>query len=70
MNSDIPLSEIIEARDKVARIIAKYGKRYLPIFERLDFEVEKRKKEEELLKKAIDIGTQNDTQSGTHFKSK
>lgn len=70
MSNEIPLSEIIEARDKVARIIAKYGKRYLPIFERLDFEVEKRKKEEELLKKAIDIGTQNGTQSGTHFKSK
>ncbi len=69
MSDEITLSEIIEARDKVAWIIVKYGKRYLPIFERLDFEVEKRKKEEELLQKAITIGTQNGTQSGTHLKN-
>lgn len=57
------LKEIIEARDKCATIIAKYGEQYLPIFERLEKEIEIRMERQKFLEKALYIATQN----GTHF---
>lgn len=64
---DISLADIIQARDKIAAVVMEYGEQYLPIFERLEHEVEKRKKQEALLKKAARIYHKNSTQNGTHF---
>ncbi|HEY9177505.1 MAG TPA: hypothetical protein VIN07_07440 [Flavipsychrobacter sp.] len=61
------LKEIIEARDKCATIIAKYGERYLPIFERLEKEIEIRMERQKSLEKALDIATQNNTQNATQI---
>ena len=73
--SEIPLNDIIIGRNKCARIIAVFGGRYLPIFERLENEIIQRQKEQELLYKALQVsskyGTHIGTQNGTHksFKS-
>ncbi|MBL7681779.1 MAG: hypothetical protein JNK00_00345 [Flavipsychrobacter sp.] len=63
--TEIKLSEIKKARDKCARIVAKYGIRYLPIFERLEKEIAIREAQEKLFQKALEISTQIDTQIGT-----
>lgn len=69
--NDPTLNQIIEARNRCAEIIAQYGERYLPIFERLENEISLRKKKQELLNRAISIslknGTQNSTQNGTQL---
>ncbi len=59
------LTEIVEARDKCAHIIVKYGEQYLPIFERLDKEIEIRMERQKYLEKAMEIATQNVTQIAT-----
>ena len=68
--TEISLDEIISARDKCARIVAVFGSRYLPIFERLETELTERQKKQQLLEKALQIssasGTQSGTQNGTH----
>lgn len=64
---DPTLDQIIDARARCANAIAQYGEQFLPIFERLDNEAEKRKKQQALLDKALKIGTHNGTQSGTHL---
>ena len=61
------LDEIIIARNRCAKLIAQYGEKYLPIFERLENEIEERKKYGALLDRALKIGTQYGTQSGTHL---
>ncbi len=66
------LDEIINARDRCAKIISLYGDRYLPIFERLDNEISTRQKKRMLLEKAVSIGnsfgTHNGTQNGTQIE--
>ncbi|MCG8483566.1 MAG: hypothetical protein MJA31_09685 [Clostridia bacterium] len=57
--------EIIAARDRCAQIIALYGERYLPIFERLENEIALLEQQQVLLKKAICLGNKIDTQSAT-----
>ncbi len=59
------LKEIIEARDKCAAIIAQYGEQYLPIFERLEKEIELRMERQKYLDKALEIATRNNTQNAT-----
>lgn len=59
------LAEIIDARNKCAHIIAKYGEQYLPIFERLEKEIGIRMERQKYLDKALKIATQNDTQNAT-----
>lgn len=70
---DPTLEEIIKARDRCAKIIAQYGERYLPIFERLEKEIALRQEKQALMEKALRIsgktGTQNGTQIGTHLTS-
>lgn len=61
------LEKIIKAQNNCARIVTLYGERYLPIFERLENEVQERLKKQKLLKRAILIG-KNDTQNGTHLR--
>jgi|GEM_PF-2690677 len=63
------LDEIITARNECAKIIATHGEQFLPIFERLEEEIELRKKRVESLNRAIQIGTQNGTHFGTHLKT-
>ncbi|MEM9299158.1 MAG: hypothetical protein AAGA64_12320 [Bacteroidota bacterium] len=62
------LDEIIVARDECARIIARFGDQYLPIFERLENEIEKREKDGALFRRALKIATQNATQSATQIR--
>lgn len=67
--NNITISELIKARGICACIIAQYGNKYLPIFERLDNEVSKREQQQKLLQKALTLhkqnATQNDTQNAT-----
>lgn len=67
---DPTVRELIDARDKCAHIIAKYGERYLPIFERLEKEIGIKKEREKYLKKALEIATQNDTHNATQNRFK
>ncbi|OEK01169.1 hypothetical protein BFP97_06435 [Roseivirga sp. 4D4] len=66
--SEIQLEKIKEARDECARIIALYGDKFLPIFQRLETEIEQREHQNKLLAKALKIGTQSGTHFGTQFK--
>ena len=70
--SEPTLHEITQARDVCAQVIAQYGERYMPIFERLENEIEVRQKQQGLLEKAIAIagknGSQNSIQSGIQNK--
>lgn len=63
--SELSLEEIKKARDQSALIVSKYGKRFLPIFQRLDKAFEDEKSRQELYRKAIAISTQYRTQSST-----
>lgn len=67
---EISLETMVQARNKCARIIALHGEQYLPIFERLEKEIVLRKQKDELLQKALKIGTQNGTQNGTQLRSR
>ncbi len=62
-----PLNQIIKARNQCAEIIALYGEKFLPIFERLENEIAIREERQRLLDKAIMIGSKNGTQNGTHL---
>ncbi len=59
------LAEIIVARDRCALIIAKYGQQYLPLFERLEKEIEAREERQKYLDKALKIATPNVTLNAT-----
>lgn len=59
------LDELIRARDKSAEIVVKYGEKYLPIFERMEKEVELKRQKKKLLNKVHEIVTQNVTHIGT-----
>ncbi len=43
----------------MAHIVRKYGEQYLPIFERLHFELEAQKRRQEMLNKAIAVSRRN-----------
>lgn len=64
-DTDIKLQDIIRARNKCADLIAKYGKAYLPVFERLENEIAVREKQQQLFNRALKISTQN----RTHFST-
>lgn len=64
-DEEVSLQDIIRARDKCAYIIAKYGQQYLPIFERLEKEIEIREERQGYLDKALKIATPNVTQNAT-----
>ncbi len=66
---ELNLDEIISARNECAKIIATCGEQFLPIFERLEDEIEQRGKRVESYHRALKIGTQNETQIGTHLKN-
>ena len=67
MQDPITLDRLIDARDRCAKIIVEYGDKYLPIFERLENEIENRRNQKNLLNRALEIGTRNGTQNGTHL---
>lgn len=67
MSDKITIEKIEEARDKCAIVVAKYGVRYLPIFERLEFELSKGQKQQLLLKKALRISQEISTPNSTPF---
>lgn len=59
--------EVVEARDQCAKIILKYGERYLPIFERLEIEVAALQKKQEVLERVRKIACKNATQNATQI---
>lgn len=61
----MPNLTIEQARSKIARIVAQYGEKYLPIFIRLDKEYQKQLHMQEQLDKALMIATQIATQNAT-----
>ena len=63
------MKELLVARKICAQIITKYGEQYLPIFERLESEIDSRNKRQQSLDKAVKIGTQNGTHFGTQKES-
>ena len=60
--NELTLDQIIQARNRCAKIIALYGEQYLPIFERLENEIELRMKQQTLLERAIAIHDEKDAQ--------
>ncbi len=52
---DITLEDIILTYNIIAKIVTIYGDKYLPIFERLHHEIEKRKIKNKMLKLARNI---------------
>lgn len=55
MSNQLSLSQIKKAYHQAAKIVARYGDKYLPIFERLENEYQGRKDKIEALKRAIKI---------------
>lgn len=66
-NENYTLEDVIKARDKCAAIIAKYGADYLPIFERIQMEIEKMEKNTSLYEQALQIHKKNATPNATLF---
>lgn len=69
-DEDVSLQDLIKARDKCAYIIAKYGQQYLPLFERLEKEIEIREERQKYLDKALKIATPNVTLNATPMNKK
>lgn len=63
--TNISIDEVRQARDRSAAIVLEYGEQYLPLFERLDQELEQLLHKEKLLCKVQEIVTQNGTPIGT-----
>lgn len=63
------LDEIVSARNRCAQIIALYGERYLPIFERLENEIELRMNRQNLLERAIAIHNEKDRPKAGQLKN-
>jgi len=55
MTNDVSFSELKKAYLQSANIVAIYGERYLPIFERLEEEYKSRKLKSDILTRAISI---------------
>ncbi len=59
MTNDISFGELKKAYLQSANIVAIYGERYLPIFERLEKEYKNRKQKDDILTRAISISKSN-----------
>jgi len=55
MSDQLSLAQIKRAYHQAAKIVARYGDKYLPIFERLEKEYQSRKDKVKTLKRAIKI---------------
>jgi len=55
MSDQLSLSQIKKAYHQAAKIVARYGDKYLPIFERLEKEYQNRKDKVKTLNRAIKI---------------
>ncbi|GAB1261475.1 hypothetical protein [Aurantivibrio plasticivorans] len=55
MSDQLSLAQIKRAYHQAAKIVARYGDKYLPIFERLEKEYQNRKDKVKTLKRAIKI---------------
>jgi len=56
-DSEISFADIKTAYDYIALIVARYGKTYLPLFERLHQEIDIIRSEEQLLELAFDVSS-------------
>ncbi|GAB1256146.1 hypothetical protein NBRC116494_06480 [Aurantivibrio plasticivorans] len=55
MSDQLSLAQIKRAYHQAAKIVARYGDKYLPIFERLEKEYQSRKDKVKTLNRAIKI---------------
>jgi len=55
MSSDLPLDKIEKAYFQAAKIVARYGEKYLPIFERMEKEYHDKKDRVDAMNRAIKI---------------
>jgi uncharacterized membrane protein YkoI len=55
MSDQLSLAQIKRAYHQAAKIVARYGDKYLPIFERLEKEYQNRKDKVKTLNRAIKI---------------
>lgn len=58
-DEDITLELLEECLQTSAKLVKLYGKKYLPIFERMCHEIENWKKDENMLETAIQIADSN-----------
>jgi len=61
MTKNVSDTDLKEAYIRAAKILALHGETYLPIFQRLEQEFNKRKEEAEILDRAIEIALSVDT---------
>lgn len=59
MENRITLSQLKQAYLQAAKIVARHGDTYLPIFERVETEYQERKKQIDALNRAIMIAESN-----------
>jgi hypothetical protein len=67
---ELSMDELYDCYRTLARIIKKYGKEYLPLFERVHNEIEMRKKENRLLEIALKVADENGNSSNELDTSK
>ena len=60
MNNVISYKELKKAYIQAAKIVAKYGDKYLPIFKRLEREFKKRQDDIDTLNRAIKIASSDE----------
>jgi len=70
---ELSMDELYDCYETLARIVKRYGKDYLPLFERVHKEIESRKSENRMVDIAHRVAKNNDksvthfgTQNGTH----
>ena len=59
-NEELTMEELYECYNSLARIVKKYGNEYLPLFERVHNEIERRKKKNRLLDIAMDVANKSE----------
>lgn len=59
MDNKVPFSDLKKAYLQAAKIVARHGDTYLPIFERIEMEYQERKKQIDALNRAIMIAESN-----------
>lgn len=53
IRDEIPMERLLKARLTAARIVARYGERFLPIFQRIDKEIRVRESRDKALSRAL-----------------
>lgn len=60
MSNSVSDKDLKNAFETAAKVVAKYGETYLPIFERLEREHQSRNKTKRMLERALNIAAESD----------